>query len=85
MKVSESQIESEIEELNSKKSPGVDGIPLKILKESTDILKSPLAHLFNASVENMHFPNDLKYANVTPLFKKGDNTDKTNYRPISVK
>ena len=30
------------------------------------------------------FPSDLKYANVTPLYKKDDNTNKENYRPISI-
>ena len=29
------------------------------------------------------FPDLLKYADVTPVFKKGDATDKENYRPIS--
>ena len=33
--------------------------------------------------ENL-FPADLKYANVSPLFKKDDNTAKENYRPISI-
>ena len=35
-------------------------------------------------MENQLFPHYLKFANVTPLFKKDDNTDKTNYRPVSV-
>ena len=83
-KVNETQIETEIKEINSKKAPGADGIPANILKETVDILKSPLTQLYNISVENQQFPNNLKYANVTPLFKKDENIDKTNYRPISI-
>ena len=30
------------------------------------------------------FPSDLQYANVTPLYKKDDSTNKENYRPISI-
>ena len=83
-KVNEIQIENEIKELNSRKAPGADGILANILKETVDILKSPLTQLFNVTVENQHFPNDLKYANVMPLHKKEENIDKKNYRPISI-
>ena len=83
-KVNEIQIENEIKELNSRKASGADGIPANILKETVDILKSPLTQLFNVTVENQHFPNDLKYANVTPLHKKEENIDKKNYWPISI-
>ena len=30
------------------------------------------------------YPASLKYSNITPIFKKDDKTDKTNYRPISI-
>ena len=83
-KVNEIQIENEIKELNSRKASGADGIPANILKETFDILKSPLTQLFNVTVENQHFPNDLKYANVAPLHKKEENIDKKNYKPISI-
>ena len=82
--LNEIDIESEIKLLNSKKAPGVDGIPTRILKEAVDILKYPLAQLFNVSIENHFFPNDLKFANVTPIFKKDENINKENYRPISI-
>ena len=77
-------MEMEINQLNPKKAPGVDGIPANILEGSSDILKSPLTELYNISMENQQFPDNLKFANVTPLFKKDDNTDKANYRPVSV-
>ena len=82
--IEELQIETEVNELNKNKAPGFDGIPPKILKESIDILKFPLTQHFNSTIENMHFPDDLNFANITPLFKKDDTTDKTNYRSISI-
>ena len=83
-KVNITQMEMEINQLNPKKAPGVDGIPANILKRASDILKSPLTELYNISMENQQFPDNLKFSNVTPLFKKDDNTDKANYRPVSV-
>ena len=71
-------------ELNPKKSAGFDAIPAKIIKDSVTVLTSPLTHLFNTSVVESLFPSDLKYANVTPPYKKDDSTNKENYRPISI-
>ena len=82
--ITASQIEDEIMDLNSKKAAGYDSIPPKILKNSVSTIKEPLSQLFNTSVKENLFPADLKYANVSPLFKKDDNTNKENYRPISI-
>ena len=83
-KADEKEIEKEILELSSKKSAGPEAIPPKVIKDSISVLKSPLTQLINTSVEENHFPFDLKYSNIAPLYRKDDNTDKTNYRPISI-
>ena len=83
-KVNQSQFGKEIMDLNPKKAVGTDFIPPNLIKDSVTVLKSPLTQLFNNSVEECHFPSDLKYANATPLYKKDDNTNKENYRPIIV-
>ena len=83
-RVNASLIEHEIMELYSNKASGYDCIPPKTLKDSVSIVKDPLTQLFNTSVKDNLFPSDLKYANVSPLFKKDDNTNKENYRPISI-
>ena len=43
-----------------------------------------LKHIFNISLAKGDFPGKLKIARVTPIFKKGNNTLVSNYRPISV-
>ena len=35
-------------------------------------------------VQNKIFPNNLKVADITPIFKKGDSTLEKNYRPVSI-
>ena len=43
-----------------------------------------LKHILNISLAKGIFPDKLKIARVTPIFKKENNTLVTNYRPISV-
>ena len=44
----------------------------------------PICDIFNQSISQGTFPDDWKYARVTPLYKQGDRGDVNNYRPISV-
>ena len=67
----------------SKASPK-DAIPAKIIKENCDIFSYKLLNDFNVSVTSGIYPNNLKHADVTPAFKKGDRLDKGNYRPVSI-
>ena len=51
-------------------------------------LNYPLKYMFGKSIEKGVFPNALKIARVTPLFKGGDPSDISNYRsffPVSRK
>ena len=43
-----------------------------------------MAMLFNTSLETSIFPDIWKIARVAPIYKEGDKSEKTNYRPISV-
>ena len=55
-----------------------------IIKKCFGVLCEPLIYLFQLSVEKGVFPDNLKIAKVTPIYKAGDNSDISNYRPISV-
>ena len=58
-------------------------IPVNILKKS-NFSFDELTICVNYALINGKFPITLKNANVTPVHKKDDPTDKTNFRPISV-
>ena len=66
------------------KASGMSMIPNKILKSAKHIISESLTDIFNASLESNTFPDDLKVAGVTPIFKNGERNDLQNYRPISV-
>ena len=38
---------------------------------------------FSKTVNSGNVPDILKYADITPVFQKGDTTGKSNHRPIS--
>ena len=65
------------------KSPVVDGIQPKLLKGIIGQTSTPLAKLFNLSLEGGIVPSEWKEPNITPLFKKGSSNKPENYRPVS--
>ena len=77
-------IENIIKSLKSKNSSGYDGISTKLIKICSAFSSSPLVHICNKSLSSGIFPDPLKYAIVKPLFKEGDKSKISNYRPISI-
>ncbi len=73
-----------IRSLKSKNSSGHDGISTKLIKKRSPFIVSPLTHICNKLITSGIFPERMKYAIVNPLFKKGEKTELTNYRPISI-
>ena len=82
--ISKKDIEKEILNLNVAKASQVLDIPTKIIKKNSDIFSDILLKEFNKSLEIRKFPSSLKIANVSPVYKKGNRSDKDNYRPVSV-
>ena len=65
---------SKINNMKENKSPGVDGISPKILKETVEQISMPLAHAFNMSLQEGIVPLEWKEANLIPLLKKDQET-----------
>jgi hypothetical protein len=82
--ITEAVIESVMYSLKPKNSSGYDEINSKILKACASVSSHSLSFICNHSVYKGIFPDCLKIAVVKPLYKKGDKTNMTNYRPISL-
>ena len=81
------EVESIIQEilaLDSSKASPKDSIPPKKFNDNCDIFSYKLFSDFNFSVTSGIYPDNLKYADVSPAFKKGDRLDKENYRPVNI-
>ena len=57
---------------------------MKVPIDSVDAYLPIFTNSINSSVRNGTFTEELKLAEVTPLFKKADPFDKLNYRPVSL-
>ena len=64
-------VASKINNMKDNKSPGVDRMSPKILKETVEQISSPHAHVFNMSRQEGIVPLEWKDANIIPLFNKG--------------
>ena len=42
-----------------------------------------MTQIINMPIDNDCYPDDLKFAEVSPVFKKKDDLDKENYRPVN--
>ena len=66
------------------KTHGPDGISPHLLKEPANSIAPMLTLIYQASLKQQKVPVDWKKALVVPIFKKGECTCPTNYRPISL-
>ena len=62
----------------------IGDIPAGILKGCVDSYISVLTKILNTSLERGCFQNQLKLAEMNPVFKKEDELNKKNYRRVSL-
>ena len=78
-------VSSVIQHLDTNKAVGPDLVHNKLLVAAGPTLNEALTFLFNKSLNDGEFPQVWKLAHVTPIYKlKGEKTDCSNYRPISL-
>ena len=81
---SEEEVKKEIKQLSSGKAPGADAIPAEVYKHGGDTLLHKLTDLFRRMWDEEVIPQQLNYASIIRLYKKGNRQLCDNYRRISL-
>lgn len=82
--VTNTEVMNHILALDVKKASGYDNMSTRLIRDACNFISTPLCHIFNLSLQEGKFPDTLKIAKVTPIYKKGSKDTPGNYRPISV-
>ena len=77
-------IQHQLSILDTNKASGPDNISPFILKHCSNEISPILQVIFMQSMDTGVLPSDWLKANVCPVFKKGNRTHASNYRPISL-
>ena len=72
-----------VNKLPSNEASISNDIPISLIKNFASCYCEKLASIFNDCLKENKFPNLIKIAEISPVFKKLDNASKDNYRPIS--
>jgi hypothetical protein len=80
---SASEVEVAVGKLKRNKSLGVDRIPAELVHAGGETLLSEIHKLIKL-IWNKELPHQWKESVVVPIHKKGDKTDCSNYRGISL-
>ena len=66
----DNEVKGTLRSLKPNKSPGYDNISSNVVKETSDIFFTPLKYIYNLSLQQGIFPENLKFAKVSPIYKK---------------
>ena len=69
-----SEIERELNLINSRKATTSNGIHQKLLKSTKTICSETLKTIFNNCLIKAEFPNEVKLADATPILEKEDHS-----------
>lgn len=81
-RLSAKDVEEKCSHIDASKGTGPDGIPPQAIKYCSPVLAPILTIFFNCFFSSGIFPSHLKSGIIVPIFKSGDRSDVSNYRPV---
>jgi hypothetical protein len=81
-KIDSSEIIKIVNSYKDETAAGYDKVTIKMLKYIIEFVINPLVYIYNLSLEQNVFPNELKLTAIKPIHKGGDPTNINSYRPI---
>ena len=83
-KTDPTEVKKVLNSINPKKATGCDLIPPRVVQQSAEVLCYPFATLFNYVLDAGKVPRQWKFGEITPLYKKDKDLERSNYRPITI-
>jgi len=78
------QVEEALRGFDKNKVASTGNLPMMFFMQLSLALSLPLSIIFNKSMMQKKFPSKWKIGFVSPIFKEGDKSKVTNYRPVSI-
>ena len=82
--LTDNEVKEILRSLKPDKSPGYENISLNVENDASDIFLTLLKYYFKLSLQQGIFPENFKFAKVSPTYDKDGEFLLTDYRPISV-
>ena len=82
--VSETEIINTVRLCKNKNSEDFNNLSMHVVKDIVEPVIKPFQYICNLSFKNGVVPNNMKIAKIIPLFKNGDKSVFTNYRPVAL-
>ena len=77
-------VENYLTKLPTNKAVGLDRVCSRILRVVAPVIAPSVTRILNLNIKSGIFPWQWKISRICPVYKKGNGSDKTNYRPIAI-
>ena len=82
--ITSDKVKKYLQAINPSKAAGPDEIHPRLIYEIRNEILEPLTTIYKMSVNEGKLPAKWKHANLKPIFKKGNRSSPSNYRPVSL-